>query len=208
MHKQKRIVFIVLATIALCTLLLLPYIFSYAKGSEFYGHFLNKQAPSFELFDVEGASHQLEKHRGRFVFLYFGYLHCDEVCHNQVGVMFNLDRQTAEDDIDFIFITMDPKRDSAQMLKTYFNHLGPNFYALRSETIKDVQSLANRYNAAFYPDKNWTTSEDYEINHPGTLYLIDKTGEIKLIYPNMHLRYDFIIKDLNKLRTLESHQPT
>lgn len=193
-----------LVFLSLSLLLSLPFVFSWIQNDDLYGHSLNQEAKPFELKDTAGQPHSLAQHRGNYVFLYFGYLNCDEVCHNQVGVMFNIHHQTAEQDIDFIFVTMDPQRDSDEMLNAYFNQFGSNFYALRSDSIKQVQSIATLYNAAFFPDRNIATAEDYEMEHPGTLFLIDPAGQLRVMYPNMHLRYDYIIEDLQQLRKLNT----
>lgn len=189
-----------LFALSLILLFSLPVLYLIAQNDAYYGHFLNRPASDFVLKDVDDNPHGLQDHRGRYVFLYFGYIHCDEVCHNQVGVMFNLDRQGGNKDVDFLFITMDPFRDSAETLKQYFNQFGDNFIALRSESVKQVQKLASRYHASFYPEGDWLSNKDYEINHPGNLYLIDTKGVVKLMYPNMHLRYDYILQDLQKLK--------
>lgn len=186
-------------------LFLLPILFMLVNSHGYYGHFLNKKAEPFILLDTDNQLHSLEKHKGLFTFLYFGYLNCDEVCHNQVGVMFNLKHQSKEPDLDFIFITMDPKRDSPEMLDSYFNQLGKNFYALYHPEQRVIQDLAQHYLAPFFTDRLSAAisarKDDYEIEHPGYLYLIDPDGVIKLIYPNQHLRYDYILQDLQKLKS-------
>lgn len=184
-------------------LFLLPVIFLLSNTSQFYGHELNQPATEFELFDTQGDSHQLSMHKGKYTFLYFGYLNCNEVCHNQVGVMFNISRQAVQKNIDFIFVSLDPKRDSPKQLDLYFNQLGANFYALYHPNIQVIQTLANAYKSPFYIDRirqAWSNdANDYEIQHPGYLYLIDPDGIIRLMYPNMHLRYDYILQDLGQL---------
>lgn len=181
----------------------LPVLFYLSKSSNYYGHELNQPAKEFELLDTQGQQHALSQHLGHFTFLYFGYLNCNEVCHNQVGVMFNLSRQAAEKNIDFIFISLDPERDKPAMLDEYFNQLGANFYALYHPSIQVIQSVANAYKSPFYIDRVRQAfsqnSDDYEIQHPGYLYLIDPQGVLRMMYPNLHLRYDYILQDIERL---------
>lgn len=197
--------------LALIVLFLLPALFLTSQPN-FYGHELNRPAKNFTLLTTQQQSHSLTQHQGRYTFLYFGYLNCDEVCHNQVGVMFNLSQQAQLNNLDFIFISMDPNRDNPELLDRYFNALGPNFYALYDTNMQTIQALAQAYHAPFFKEPNSglvaNSSEDYEITHPGFLYLIDPAGIIRLMYPNMHLRYDLILQDLQKIENLNLYPTT
>ncbi|MDR9500044.1 MAG: SCO family protein [Hydrogenovibrio sp.] len=167
-----------------------------------YGVQLDKPAPDFTLRSMLGEPHALNQHRGRYVVLYFGYIHCDEVCHNQVGVMFNLNHQKPDAlPVDFLFVTMDPERDTPEVLRRYFEQLGDNFYALMASSVKATQALANRYHAPFNHEPKTTNEgrEDYEVTHPGFLYVIDPEGRLRYLYPNQHLRYDKILQDIERL---------
>ncbi len=186
----------------LIAIIVLPAVFYFVSSGDYYGRKVSIQAPAFTLLDTDGKEHRLSYHQGKYAFLYFGYLHCDGVCHNQVGVMFNLNNHTDSDDLDFIFITMDPKRDSNESLKLYFNQLGKNFTALTADSMQTVQKIANKYNAPFFADGLVSKQQDYEIEHPGTLFLINPEGVIEFIYQNQFLRYDKMIEDLEKLRSL------
>lgn len=197
----KKHAFTLLLSVTLLLFLLLPIIFYWVTTGEYYGRKMNVQAPKFELHDTNGQLHSLEQHQGKFTFLYFGYLNCNDVCHNQVGVMFNINHQTNNDDLDFIFITMDPKRDSKEMLNNYFNQFGANFTALTADSMREIQKIASKYKAYFQADGLTKSNEDYEISHPGSIFLINPDGRIEIVYQNTFLRYDHVIEDLNKLRT-------
>ena len=192
--------FIVILTISLLTLIVMPLGFYWVTTGEYYGRKIDQVAPDFTLIDTQGKEHSLSQHKGKFTFLYFGYLNCDEVCHNQVGVMFNINHQTTNKDLDFIFVTMDPKRDSKSLLNDYFNQFGSNFYALTAESMREIQSVASKYKAYFSPESVTTTGKDYEISHPGNIFLIDPNGQIQVIYQSTYLHYVKVIEDLNLLR--------
>ena len=195
-----------LVAFSLLLLFSIPVLFYWVANDNYYGRHVDDMAQDFELTDVQGKAHRLSKHRGRYVYLYFGYLNCNDVCHNQVGVMFNLHHQSRRDDLDFIFVTMDPKRDSPEMLDAYFNQFGTNFVSLTSNTMQSIQKVAGDYHAAFFPDGNPKLNQDYEISHPGAIYLIDPTGRLQLVYQG-DLRYDMMLEDLQKL-TLELNNPS
>ena len=192
--------FTVILTISLLTLIVMPLGFYWVTTGEYYGRKIDQVAPNFTLIDTQNKAHSLSQHKGKFTFLYFGYLNCDEVCHNQVGVMFNINHQTTNKDVDFIFVTMDPKRDSKQMLNDYFNQFGSNFYALTAQSMREIQSVASKYKAYFSPEGATKIGKDYEISHPGNIFLIDPYGHIQVVYQNTYLRYDKVIEDLNLLR--------
>lgn len=200
MQKKPALILLFLASIVL--ILSIPFLFYWISSGEYYGRKVDTQAPNFELVDTKQVKHQLSQHKGKFTFLYFGYLNCDDVCHNQVGVMFNINHQTHNDDLDFIFVTMDPKRDSPEMLNDYFNQFGNNFYALTGKNMAEIQKVASLYKAYFFADSATDKNKDYEISHPGSIFLIDPNGQIQTVYQNIYLRYDKVIEDLNKLRTI------
>ena len=196
----KKPIFFSLLSLVILASISLPVVFYVFNSGDFYGREVSMKAPEFELLKTDNKTHQLSEHRGKFVFLYFGYLNCDDVCHNQVGVMFNINHQTRNQDLDFIFVTMDPNRDSKEMLNDYFNQFGQNFTALTATTMQQVQKIAAQYKAPFFATGSTQAEKDYEIAHPGSIFLIDPKGEIRVVYQNQYLRYDMIIEDLNLLR--------
>ncbi|BBP42514.1 SCO family protein [Thiosulfativibrio zosterae] len=196
LFPSKAWIFYILTALAFMAM---PVVFFYMNSAQLYGLSVDRIAPDFILKDTQGNPHTLSQHRGRFVYLYFGYLNCNEVCHNQVGVMFNLHHQSHMDNVDFIFITMDPKRDSNKMLNQYFNQFGDNFYALTAESMAQIQVIANQYQAYFFAEGKADPKKDYEISHPGNIFLIDPDGRLKVIYPNQFLRYDNMLTDLKFL---------
>jgi protein SCO1/2 len=195
-----------LMTLSLLLLFSLPILFYTITSNDWYGKKVDRIAPDFSLMDVQGASHSLSQHQGRYVYLYFGYLNCNDVCHNQVGVLFNLHHQSHADDIDFIFVTMDPQRDSPAMLKDYFNQFGTNFVSLTAANMQEIQKVASTYKAFFFKEPSSKEIDvhnrpDYEIAHPGAIYLIDRLGHLRGVYQGKDLRYDKMLEDLQKLKT-------
>ncbi len=195
---NKAWLFYILAFVLLMSL---PVWFYLISSGPYYGRSVSSPAPDFTLQDTQQTPHQLSQHLGKFVFLYFGYLNCDDVCHNQIGVLFNINHQTENKDLDFIFVTLDPERDSATQLNDYFNQFGPNFTALTGKNIQQIQQVAVSYKEFFFADSNTKTNLDYEISHSGNIFLIDPNGQLRIIYPNSFLRYDDMIADINLLRT-------
>jgi len=202
---RVKLPFAILLALSLATMVSLPIVFYWISSGDYYGRKVETNAPTFTLVDTQNQPHSLQKHLGKYTFLYFGYLRCDDICHNQVGVMFNINNHTPNKDLDFIFITMDPNRDSKEMLNDYFNQFGDNFHALTAQTMQDVQRVASKYKAFFSTDGSTKSNRDYEISHPGTLFLIDPKGMIQVVYQNRFLRYDKIIKDLDTIRQQFTH---
>lgn len=197
MIQKKYLIFIA----PLILLFSLPFIFVLTSTEKSYGMSTHQTVADFELLNVEGQPHKLSDHRGHYVYLYFGYINCDDVCHNQVGVMFNIHHQSHFDDIDFVFVTIDPERDSKALLKEYFNQFGPNFNGLTASSQKQVQKVAAQFKEYFFNDAS-DSKNDYEVSHPGTIFLIDPQGNLKRMYRGQFLRYDFMINDLKQLKNL------
>ncbi|QCU89485.1 SCO family protein [Thiomicrorhabdus sediminis] len=191
-------------SISLALFLLGPMALYHFSTGEYHGKKVLIPAPDFSLKDTHNQAHSLSQHQGKYTFIYFGYINCDGVCHNQVGTLFNVDRQNTSKQMDFLFITLDPDRDTVEMLTNYFDNLGKNFYALYTDNKRQLQNLTAQYKNYFYADKLGTSRADYRINHPGKIYLINPQGQIKLIYQNQFVRYDQILADLEKLENKQT----
>jgi protein SCO1/2 len=113
---------------------------------EFHGKVLENpyDVPETPLTDTNGDSFSLaDDTEKRLTLVFFGYTHCPDICHTVMGAlasaMTRLD-DADRDQVDVVFVTTDPARDSERVLRDYLDHLDPSFIGLTGElgTIVDV----------------------------------------------------------------------
>lgn len=202
MHRKQ----LILASSLLVTLLLivpaLPVLQSLIMHQHFHGRWLDEPAPDFRLTTNNGHTRGLSDFEGQYLFVYFGYLHCDGFCQNQWITLFHTMQQLAHEPVKTILITIDPERDSAQAAQQLAADLGTNFVSVRGDYLNEVQSLARAYHQAF-ERSGWSKSQDYQVNHVGDILLIAPDRRIKLVYSSDKWQYDQLVEDYQLLKQLQ-----
>jgi len=189
-----------LITIAIALLFLLPLLFSTLNSKDnYYGLYIDKPAENFSLTNTSGNKQGLEHLSGDYAFLMFGFTHCQEVCPLQLGNLLAMKRLVGGKPIRFVFISLDPDRDTTEVLKQYFESHGENFLALRPESFQASQALAMKYHEFAYLDGQKKNDQDYVINHNGYIFLLNPEGILKLIYTSTQLNHEKMHEDLKKL---------
>lgn len=146
-----------------------------------YGVATDRQAPKFELIDADGKTRSIEDYRGRYVYLMFGFMRCEEVCHSQVTQLAVLANILEDAEIQFLYLAMDSKHDDPSLLREYFDKRGDNFTSLHASNQSQMQSIASDFNAGYRIDGN-PSDANYNIEHPARVFLIDPSGQLQFIY--------------------------
>ena len=136
----------------------------------------------FTLTDPSGASRSLADFRGKIVLLYFGYAGCPDVCPTdlaRIGAMLN-SLGTEESQVQALLVTLDPERDTPQVLREYAAAFHPHLIALRGSE-KETRSIATGYKV-FY-EKVPQPSGGYFIDHAAFTFLIDREGKYVAFFP-------------------------
>lgn len=135
----------------------------------------------FTLADASGAPRSLADFRGKLVLLYFGYTQCPDVCPTdlaRIGAM--LRSLGAEGDaVQPLFVTLDPQRDTPQVLREYVAAFHPRFIALRGSE-EDTRRIATSYKV-FY--EKVARPEGYFIDHTAVTFLIGRDGKYVAFFP-------------------------
>ncbi len=156
-----------------------------------------RPAPDFELYDAAGAARSIEDFRGRSVFLMFGYLRCADICHSQVANLVMLANQLQQSDAVFLYLAMD-RRDDPAALREYFDGRGQDFVSLHARDTATMQSVANAYLAGYRLAGN-PTGNEYDIEHPARIFLIDPAGQIRRVYNGTAPDLQLILADYHRL---------
>ncbi|AAU04041.1 Sco2-like protein [Rickettsia typhi str. Wilmington] len=143
-----------------------------------------KIGEAFELIDQNGEIFNSNKLRGHLSLIYFGFTSCPDICPTFLNKMTNIVEILHQNQIDIIpiFITIDPKRDTPEVLKEYIKNFHPKFICLtgNEHQIKDV---TDKFKILYARVNGYDDDQNYMIDHSSFTYLIDKNGKyIKHFY--------------------------
>ncbi len=124
-------------------------------------------------------------YRGLVTMLYFGYTFCPDVCPLTLQNVTSAVAKTgdAAKTIRFLFVTVDPNRDTIKVLNTYAGLFGPQVIGLRGDA-DQLERLASRFRIAYSVTPSAETSK-YEVTHSSAIYVFDRQGGARLLVPSM-----------------------
>ena len=137
-------------------------------------------ARSLSLSDPEGQTRSLADFKGKVVVVFFGYTQCPDVCPATMAELAEVKRGLGADGarVQGIFVTIDPARDSAALLKAYTANFGPDMLGLRG-TPEQTVAAAKEFKVFFnkVPGK---TDTSYTMDHTAGSYIFDAKGRVRL----------------------------
>ena len=156
------------------------------------------EAADFELTDQNGQTFRLSEHQGKVVLIFYGYTNCPDVCPLTLSdfKLIKADLGEQADQVNFVFITVDPERDSQERLKAYLANFDPVFSGLTGSR-SELESVWKAYGV--YQAKQETGSAaGYLVDHTARTYAIDKQGNLRLTYP-FEMERQAILDDVRHL---------
>lgn len=138
----------------------------------------------FELTDHRGRAVTDADLRGRYMLIYFGYTYCPDICPTKLAEMTNALDAFAEQaperaaKIVPVFVSVDPDRDTLDVLREYRKHFHPRLVALTGSKAQ-LQAAAKAYRAYFskvYPDEKSRAAREYLMDHTSYVYLMGPDG--------------------------------
>lgn len=137
----------------------------------------------FTLTDHAGSRRSLADFRGKLVLLYFGFTYCPDVCPTDLMTMGDLVRSLgpAGDQVQPVFVTLDPTRDKPEVLRAYVASFHPTFVALTG-TEDEIRGIATSYKVYFEKVKPPGVST-YLIDHTAYVFLLDREGRFVTLFP-------------------------
>ncbi|WP_229419453.1 SCO family protein [Pseudoduganella dura] len=143
-----------------------------------------RAAPDIALPASTGKPFRLSGLRGKVVVLEFGFSHCESVCPVSLASLAQARKLlgAAAEDVQVLFITVDPARDTAARLRTYLAQFDASFIGITGSEAQVAQLLKNYgISAARRPIGGSTT--DYSMSHSSYLYFIDRQGMQRAMMP-------------------------
>ena len=133
----------------------------------------------FTLTDFNGQSRTLADYSGRVVMLYFGFVQCPDVCPTALTRAAAVKQQLGADaaQLQVIFVTVDPERDTSELLRDYMAAFDPSFMALTGSP-EQIKAVADEFRVYY---KKVPTGSTYTMDHTALSYLFDREGHIRVV---------------------------
>ena len=138
----------------------------------------------FELIGKDGKTVTDNDFRGRYMLVFFGFTHCPDICPAELQVMSAaLDDLGAQADrVVPVFITVDPERDTPELVSAYVANFGPNFVGLTGSP-DAIAKAAKAYRVTYQKFQDENSGENYSVDHSALLYLMGPNGEFVTHFP-------------------------
>jgi protein SCO1/2 len=137
-------------------------------------------AKGFSLTDHNGQNRSLSDFKGKVVVLFFGYTQCPDVCPTSMVELAEVKRLMGADGdkLQGVFVTVDPVRDTAELLKAYMANFDPTFVAF-IPTPEQLAVVAKDYKI-YYKKVDGKTPTSYTMDHSAGSYVYDTQGNLRL----------------------------
>ena len=179
---------------AACTLVALTLVGGCGKGSDSTASGSAADKGSFTAIDITGASYasklelpdpsgqvrRLDEFKGKVVVVFFGYTQCPDVCPTTLAEIAAVRKSLGADGarIQPIFVSVDPQRDTPEVLKAYAQAFGDDVVALRGDEAQ-TKAAAQEFKV-FFSKVPGKTPDTYTIDHTAGSYIFDAQGRIRL----------------------------
>lgn len=161
------------------------------------------EAYNFQLKDAKGRPVELAQFRGKVVVFSFGFTNCPNICPatlSHLAAVREALSETERDRVQFLFISVDPERDTGERLEEYVPFFDKTFLGLTGSEM-DLKRAVYEYKASYTREKPKTDDpKNYFVDHTADVFLIGPDGQWELSYPFEELsKTEVIVKDIRKL---------
>jgi protein SCO1/2 len=152
----------------------------------------DRQALDFTLTSEEGEPFQLSDHKDQVILLFFGYTSCPDVCPTTLAEARQVlnDLEGDADQVAFLFITVDPERDTPERLAKYTDVFHPAITGLTGDA-ETLAHVRDAYGVVAEKEQLTDSALGYVVNHTARTFLVDQQGNLKLSY-----RYGTVPEDI------------
>ena len=169
-----------------------------------------KPLTAFALTDHKNRVFDLASLKGKWSFLFFGFTHCPDVCPTTLAVLARahdniVKNRVGAEDIQFVFISVDPNRDTASKLRQYVDYFDTTFLGVTGDDAQ-IGNLAGQLGAA-YQVAITPGTENYPVYHTTAVFLLDPRARYHAVFTPPH-DAEAISKRFKVLRELEAGNAT
>jgi protein SCO1/2 len=138
-------------------------------------------AKDFSLTDQNGKTETLKDFAGKVVVVFFGYTQCPDVCPTSMAELAEVRKALGKDGdrLQGIFVTVDPQRDTPEVLKAYMRNFDPTFLALRPASEAQLVAMTKDFKV-YYKKVDGPTATSYTMDHSAGSYVYDTKGKLRL----------------------------
>jgi protein SCO1/2 len=138
-------------------------------------------AQDWELADQNGQVRTIKDFVGKVVIVFFGYTQCPDVCPTSMQELAEVKRLLGKDGerLQGVFITVDPDRDTPELLKSYMANFDPSFVALRASTPEQLAQVTKEFKI-YYKKVEGKTPTSYTMDHSAGSFTFDPQGRVRL----------------------------
>jgi protein SCO1/2 len=152
-------------------------------GPSFRGSVLEDPVavPDWTLTDENGDLFRLSDQQGNVMLLFFGYTSCPDVCPTTLATWRKIHEGLGDDAqrVRFVFVTVDPERDTAERLGMHVNAFNPDFIGLTG-TPEELDSVYEIFDVYYEKDASSGSALGYLVNHTATTFVLDPEGKWRL----------------------------
>ena len=150
--------------------------------------FERRAVAPFELQDHLGRPFNLASLRGQWTLMYFGYTFCPDVCPTTLQTVGQTQRALADseaaEELAYVFVSVDPERDTLERLAQYAPHFSPDMLGV---TGSHPQLLSlSRPLGVIYAKVEGNDDENYLVDHSASLFLINPNAELHAVFTSPH----------------------
>lgn len=148
--------------------------------------------PEFALTDTAGRPFGPAQLEGRWSLVFTGFTHCPDVCPTTLALMAELRRRVAREDLRFVFVSVDPERDTPEAMKRYVDHFDPAIVG-----VTGARAEMERFTAGLglAQVRNPGADGDYTVDHSTAFVLLNPKGQIAGYFQAPH-EVDALAADL------------
>ncbi|HEY0858000.1 MAG TPA: SCO family protein [Albitalea sp.] len=152
----------------------------FAGKASFQGVDITGADYRYALPDQDGKLRTPEDFKGKVTAVFFGYAQCPDVCPTTLAELAEVKKLLGPDGerVQAVFITVDPERDTPEVLKAYVQSFDPTFVALRG-SLEQTMATAKDFKV-FFAKAPGKTPESYTVDHSAGTYLFDTQGRVRL----------------------------
>ncbi len=142
-------------------------------------------APMLHLTDAQGHAFDLAAQQGKLTLLYFGYTHCPDACPTTLTDWARAKALLGAKGsaIQFVFVSVDPERDTPHISAAYARQFDPSFIGLTATAGAQLDSVKASWSFAVERDEMpGMKMGEYGVSHPAGVYFIDRDGKFKFVF--------------------------
>lgn len=143
----------------------------------------------FTLVDQNNMPFNQERLKGKWSFLFFGFTHCPDVCPTTLNTMNIIEKKLLErgikrEELDFIFVSVDPQRDTPKQLKRYLEYFNPGFTGVTGDPAQI--NLLSRQMGVVYIINPAGKDGEYTVDHSAAILLTEPSGGLRALFTTPH----------------------